>query len=215
MATHEQEKQCADHQQFRADSLQKKSDDLYIANLRLQVEVDLFKHWYYGPRADRLSTTLELGQMLLAFGEEFDSKPINQDDLPKCDAAEEQPRRISRSCGRRNLKNFDKLPVQQHIHELSEAERTCPCCGKTRAEIGADESWQLEYYPKHFERLHHIRKKYARARISLRASPPFFWNIPRDKPVAWKSQTCPPPLHVVVAHLQKCSHCSLRLSRVV
>jgi len=168
MAAHEQEKQRADQQtkraeqlQYRADGLQKKSDDLYIENLRLQVEVDRFKRWYYGPRADRLSTSLELGQMLLAFGEEFDNKSIHQADLPQGEAVEEQPRRIRKARGRRNLENFDKLPVQEHIYELSEAERACPCCGKTRAEIGSDESWQLEYYPGHFERLHHVRKKYA------------------------------------------------------
>ena len=68
MAAHAQQRERADtqneranQQQNRADSLQKKSDDLYIENLRLQVQVDRFKRWYYGPRADRLSTALELG----------------------------------------------------------------------------------------------------------------------------------------------------------
>jgi transposase len=30
-----------------------------------------------------------------------------------------------------------------------------------RRQIGADESWQIEYFPGHFERIHHVRKKYA------------------------------------------------------
>jgi hypothetical protein len=89
-----------------------------------------------------LSTTLELGQMLLTFGEEFDSKPINKEDLPPGEKPEEQPRRIRKARGRRNLENFSNLPVQEHVYELSEAERLCPCCGKTRAEIGAEDSWQ-------------------------------------------------------------------------
>jgi transposase len=168
MAAHAQQRERADtqneranQQQNRADNLQKKSDDLYIENLRLQVQVDRFKRWYYGPRADRLSTALELGQMLLAFGEEFDSRPVNKEDPPAGEKSEESPRRIRKSRGRRNLENFGKLPVQEHVYELSEAERACPCCGKQRKEIGADESWQLEYYPGHFERLHHVRKKYA------------------------------------------------------
>jgi transposase len=175
MEMHEQEKQRNDQQaqraeaqenrahqqQNRADGLQKKSDELYLENLRLQVQVDRFKRWYYGPRADRLSTALELGQMLLAFGEEFENKPVNKEDLPTGEKPDESPRRILKSSGRRNLDNFDKLPVQEHAYELSEAERACPSCGKQRKEIGADESWQLEYYPGHFERLHHVRKKYA------------------------------------------------------
>src|SRR6202044_3723190 len=40
-------------------------------------------------------------------------------------------------------------------------QRQCPCCGVERKEIGADESWQIEYIPGRFERLHHVRKKYA------------------------------------------------------
>jgi transposase len=30
-----------------------------------------------------------------------------------------------------------------------------------RKEIGAEQSWQVEYLPGHFERIHHVRKKYA------------------------------------------------------
>jgi transposase len=68
---------------------------------------------------------------------------------------------VKRRKGRRNLANFENLPVSTHVYELSEAERACPCCGLTRKEIGADESWQVEYLPGHFERIHHVRKKYA------------------------------------------------------
>jgi transposase len=164
MAAHEEEKQRADQQTSLAAFLQKKSDNLYIDNLRLQVQVDRFKRWYYGPRADKLTTAVELGQMLLSFGEEFENRPVNQEDLSSNEKPEEQPRRIRKARGRRNLENFDKLPVQELVYELSEAERTCTCCGQQRAEIGAEESWQLEYYPGHFERLHHVRKKYGCAR---------------------------------------------------
>lgn len=190
-ASHEQEKQRADQQQYRADGLEKKSADLYIENLRLQVEVDRFKRWYYGPRADRLRTALELGQMLLTFGEEFDSKPVNKEDLPANEKPEESPRRIRKSRGRRNLENFDKLPVQEHVYELSEAERLCPCCGKTRAEIGADESWQIEYYPGHFERLHHVRKKYACASCDAEGVNPRIESA--EKPIAAIDKGLPGP----------------------
>ena len=68
---------------------------------------------------------------------------------------------MRRHRGRRNLAAFEHLPVTTHVHELSAAERACPCCGAERREIGADESWQIEYFPGHFERIHHLRKKYA------------------------------------------------------
>jgi hypothetical protein len=44
---------------------------------------------------------------------------------------------------------------------LSGKERACPCCGVERQEIGAEESWQIECLPGHFERIQHVRKKYA------------------------------------------------------
>ena len=68
---------------------------------------------------------------------------------------------MRRRKGRRNLANFENLPVTTQVYELSPEQRACPCCGLERKEIGADESRQIEYYPGHFERLHHVRKKYA------------------------------------------------------
>ncbi len=197
-AAHEQEKQRADQQhrradqqQHRAESLQKKSDELSIENLRLQVQVDRYKRWYYGQRADRLSTPLELGQMLLAFGEDLESKPVNQEDLPAGEKPEESPRRIRKARGRRKLEDFDQRPVREHVYELSEAERICPCCGKTRAEIGADESWQIEYYPGHFERLHHVRKKYGCASCDADGVNPRIQSA--DKPAAAIDKGMPGP----------------------
>ncbi len=73
----------------------------------------------------------------------------------------EELRRVKRRKGRRNLANFENLPVTTCVHELSEQERACPCCGIERKEIGTDHSWQVEYLPGHFERIHHLRKKYA------------------------------------------------------
>jgi hypothetical protein len=34
--------------------------------------------------------------------------------------------RVKRRKGRRNLANFENLPVTTHVYELSEAERACP-----------------------------------------------------------------------------------------
>jgi len=136
-------------------------DDLHIENLRLQVELARYKKWYYGPRADRLQSESDLAQMLLSFAEAQDQKPVNPEDVPPRSEPQEELRRVKRRKGRRNLANFENLPVTTHVYELSAAERACPCCGVERKEIGADESWQVEYLPGHFERIHHVRKKYA------------------------------------------------------
>ena len=146
-------------QQRRAEEQSRQAAQLQTELLRLQVELERYKKWYYGPRADRLRTPGELAQLLLQFAEELDRKP-----LPVVDAEQlEQPveRRVQRRPGRRNLARFENLPVTTHVYELSEAERACAGCGQTRKEIGVEESWQVEYVPGHFERLQHVRKKYA------------------------------------------------------
>ncbi len=143
------------------DGEKRRADDLQVENLRLQLELERFRKWYYGPRADRLQSVGDLAQLLLNFAEELDRKPVNPDDVPRDAEPEEELRRVKRRQGRRNLANFENLPVTTHVHELSAAERACPCCGVERKEIGADESWQVEYLPGHFERIHHVRKKYA------------------------------------------------------
>ena len=143
------------------DGEKRRADDLQVENLRLQLELERFRKWYYGPRADRLQSDNDLAQMLLHFAEEMDRKPVNPDDVPRDAKPEEELRRVRRRQGRRNLANFENLPVTTHVHELSAAERACPGCGVERKEIGADESWQVEYLPGHFERIHHVRKKYA------------------------------------------------------
>src|SRR5580700_4991832 len=137
-----------------AEQLRQRADDLYLENLRLQQELERYKKATYGPRADRLSMN-QLAQMLLEFAEVLEQKPINLEDL------ETEVRRVKRRKGRRALANFENLPVQTHVYELSAEERPCPSCGVERQEIGSEKSWQIEYIPGHFERLEHVRKKYA------------------------------------------------------
>jgi transposase len=161
MRERDEEKQRADQHEQRAKQEARRSDELRVEMLRLQLELERYKKWYYGPRADRLQSPAELAQLLLNFAEEMDRKPVNPDDLPSRSEAQEELRRVKRRKGRRNLANFENLPVTTEVHELNAAERACPCCGIERKEIGTDESWQVEYLPGHFERIHHVRKKYA------------------------------------------------------
>jgi transposase len=157
--------------QQRAAQQGKRADDLYLQNLRLQLELERYKKWYYGPRADRLQSAGELGQALLAFGEELAQKPVPMEEAAASEPATEL-RRVKRRKGRRALAQFENLPVTTHVYALSAEERACPCCGEERKEIGAEESWQIEYLPGHFERLQHVRKKYACAHCEASAEGP-------------------------------------------
>ncbi len=157
----DQEKRRADIHAQLAEEQSRRANDLHVENLRLQLELERYRKWYYGPRADRLQSSDDLAQMLLTFAEEMDLKPVNPDDVPSRSEPAEELRRVKRRKGRRNLANFENLPVTTCVHELSEQERACPCCGIERKEIGTDHSWQVKYLPGHFERIHHLRKKYA------------------------------------------------------
>ena len=139
----------------------KRADELYVQNLRLQLELARYKKWYYGPRADRLKSSAELAQVLLNFGEELEQKPVHPEDAAAGSEPATEGRRVKRRRGRRALVNLENLPVTTQVYELSGKERACPCCGVERQEIGAEKSWQIEYLPGHFERIRHVRKKYA------------------------------------------------------
>ncbi len=66
-----------DQQKQRIAEQQRRGDDLYVENLRLQVELGRLKKWYYGPRADQLQSEGDLAQLLLSFSEAIDRKPVN------------------------------------------------------------------------------------------------------------------------------------------
>jgi transposase len=151
----------AEQQRLRAEQQRQRADELYLENLRLQLELERYKKWRYGPRADRLATSANVAQALLEFAEQLESKPIHPEDVPAKAEPEYELRRVKRRPGRQHLANFENLPVTTQVYELSAEQRICPCCGVERQEIGADESWQIEYLPGRFERIQHLRKKYA------------------------------------------------------
>ena len=164
------QRQRAETQTKRAEEHRKRADELYLENLQLQKELWRYKKATYGPRADRLSEN-ELAQALLEFAEELQQKPLPAESLAQGEAQPEL-RRIKRRKGRRALANFDHLPVSTHVYELPREQRSCSCCGEQRQEIGSEESWQIEYLPGHFERLQHVRKKYACAKCELAGENP-------------------------------------------
>ena len=77
----EQQQRNAERQQRNADEQKRRADELHIVNLRLQLELERYKKWYYGPRADRLQSSGELAQLLLDFAEELDRQPVAPDDV--------------------------------------------------------------------------------------------------------------------------------------
>ena len=116
----------------------------------------------YGPRADRLRSEADLGQLLLDFAASLEARPVEDVSLPKhADPADARRVGAKPRGGRRRIADLDHLPVTVVEHDLPEAERSCPCCGEARTKIGAEESWQVEYIPAQFQRFRHLRHTYA------------------------------------------------------
>ncbi len=110
--------------------------------------------------------------MLLVFATDLETRPVNPNDLPPNEPLPEvgTVRRVRR--GRRNLAALDNLPVVRKEHDLPEDQKPCPCCGEMRLRIGQKTSWQVEFIPGHFERIEHVRFKYACKRCEQDAENP-------------------------------------------
>ena len=103
----EEQQQRAEEQQRRAEEQQRQAEELRVEMLRLQLELERFKKWYYGSRADRLQSSGDVAQMLLAFSEELDRKPVHPDDVAPAGEPAEELRRVRRRKGRSNLADFE------------------------------------------------------------------------------------------------------------
>jgi len=104
----------------------------------------------FGPKQERVDPD----QLLLFTGEELEQV---LEEIAADNAKTPKQRRTSH--GRQQLPAH--LPREQQVHELSETERACPCCGEQRQEIGSEMSEQLEVIPAQVKVIEHIRKKYA------------------------------------------------------
>src|SRR5258708_34473962 len=103
----EQQKQRANDLQGETLRQTKRAEELYLQNLRLQLELQRYKKWYYGPRADRLASSQDLTQALLEFGEQLQAKAVHPEDIPRNKAEPEyELRRVERRRGRRGPGKF-------------------------------------------------------------------------------------------------------------
>ncbi len=68
-------------------------------------------------------------------------------------------RRFHHKHGRQKLP--EHLPRIEVTHDLTAAQKKCPCCGEERCRIVSEASEQLEYVPASFKVLRHVRHKYA------------------------------------------------------
>jgi transposase len=129
----------------------------------LQHRIHLLLHRLYGPRGERFDPN----QLLL-----FVEMAAGQNTAQETPTEPPAPSKLQRRCrphGRRRLP--ENLPREPRHHELSEAERVCPNCGKVRMDIGTDRSEQLDYRPASLFVIEHFVHKYVCPCCSRRPAP--------------------------------------------
>ena len=151
----------------------------------------------YGPQKERIDpdqltlfTAAEL-ESLVAELQQGVTDSVSTDDGTDDDvgadthgdeAAAPRKKQSKQGHGRRPLP--DHLPREAVTYELTDEERTCPCCGKLRKEIGSEVSEQLEFVPASLKVIQHHRRKYAcdvcEENVAIAAKPP--QPIPKGLP---------------------------------
>ena len=132
--------------------------DQQVASLEHQIKLLLQR--IRGSRQERIDPD----QLMLFSLEELQELAADLDqgdageDLIDGDDAPKKKRRRSRG---RKGKLPSHLPREVRRYELDEQERTCPCCGEERQEIGVLSSEQLEFIPAKLKVIQHDRVKYA------------------------------------------------------
>ena len=132
------------------------TDQVQAIEQRHQAEMDALLRRFYGPRSEKFDPT-----ELLLFGIAVaDQIPVAPQTVEAESGQKLATRRINhKKHGRRKLP--ENLPRIEIVHDLSDQEKACPCCGEQRACIGSETSEQLEYVPASLKVLKHLRHKYA------------------------------------------------------
>jgi len=132
--------------------------------------LELLLHRLYGRRTERLDPN----QLLLFDQSPSQEQPPAQPGASEPGAADAEPtptptkkRRQARPHGRRPLPAHLRREVRDY--ELTEEQRRC-CCGEVRAEIGVEESEQLDWKPEPLFVIRHRVHKYACPRCAAQAS---------------------------------------------
>lgn len=122
---------------------------------QLQHQLQYLLRRLFGRSAERLDPKqLQLFETLLAQLAPATPAPASTPETTPPPAA-----RSTNGHGRRRLPA--DLPRQKVIHDLPEAQKPCPCCGKLRHVIGQEVSEQLDFVPAKLTVIEHVRLKYA------------------------------------------------------
>jgi transposase len=132
------------------------ADRIEAMEQRHKAEVDAILRRFYGPRSEKFDPT-----ELLLFGLSVAEQAPVDPDVALAESGEKLTTRRINHHKRGRQKLPDHLPRVAVVHDLTDEQKKCPCCGEVRACIGSETSEQLEYVPSSLKVLRHVRHKYA------------------------------------------------------
>jgi len=129
---------------------------------KLEDKYNYLQKLFFGRRSEKLRPEDELQGRLFneteTFGEESGADSATEKAAEESDITviEQHTRR---KAGRKSIPLG--IPRKEIVHDFSEEEKKCECCGKPRPIIGKEETEELDYIPAKVEVLKHIRPKYG------------------------------------------------------
>lgn len=127
----------------------------------LEEKYQTLKRMFFGSKSEKLTPEDEQQMRLFNEAEEEAPAPMLKDE--SFSAIEEKTTEVKshtrKKRGRKPLP--EDIPREEIIHDLSEEEMACPCCGKDRPIIGKETTEELDIIPPKIQVNKHIRKKYG------------------------------------------------------
>jgi transposase len=153
----------ADEAQRRIDELQRVLEETAADYSQLQEKhaelaeaLALLRHYVFGPRHERHVDDPDQGHLFDLHDTAIEPETVVPTEP---DTAPPEPRPKASRPHRRN--SLDHLPHIRIEHDLTEAEKTCSCCGGPKQRLGEDLSRELEFTPAKLEVNLHVLPKYA------------------------------------------------------
>lgn len=136
--------------------LENAHNNLVNENDSLRHQLADFKRMLFGRRSEKL-TKEEMDQLFL-FNEAEDGADAKIPEEVKTEKIT-IPSHTRNKQGRKKLS--EDIPRKEIIHDLTDEEKQCPCCGKARPCIGEEVTEELDIIPQQIFVNKHIKKKYG------------------------------------------------------
>lgn len=137
--------------------LEEKHISLKEEHSHLQEKYKSLQRMLYGKKSEKLTPEDEHQMRLFNEAEEGDREEAEPEK--KAEETTEVKGHIRKKRGRKPLPAY--IDREEVIHDLTEEDKACPCCGKERPTIGEVISEELDIIPPKMIVNKHIRKKYG------------------------------------------------------